>query len=42
MADSTSSGPRPYNVEVLSRKLAQDTLSARHIAYDMPSMMHIV
>lgn len=35
MVDSTSSGPRPYNVETLDRKTAQSTLvSARHGAYD--------
>lgn len=29
MVDSIETGPRPYNVELITRKTAQDILSAR-------------
>uniref|UniRef100_A0A914VBZ1 Cadherin domain-containing protein n=1 Tax=Plectus sambesii TaxID=2011161 RepID=A0A914VBZ1_9BILA len=37
MVDSTSSGPRPYNVETLDRKTAQNTLVSKRQAAYAPS-----
>ena len=31
MVDTTTAGPRPYNVELISRKTAQNILSSRSL-----------